>query len=233
MKNFFKITAYFISFIALGAAAGYLVYKIIDFDKTGEVPQLAGKNITEASELLNTRKLLLSIEGRQYSDEIPEGFIISQKIEPEEKIKVGTDVGVTVSRGQETYSMPSFEGQLLEDVKLTVNNLGMKIKKVTWVHSDAVGEGKIIAQRPLSGDRKGNKVHFLVSLGQYKVSYRCPAFVNMTIDDARLLAYELGITLKERGKGSKVIFQKPEAGAVIQNGDSVEVKFGRGWGMWF
>jgi beta-lactam-binding protein with PASTA domain len=101
------------------------------------------------------------------------------------------------------------------------------------VHSDSVEKGKIIAQRPLSGNIKGNEINFLVSLGPYEVYYRCPAFVNMTVDDARMLARELSIELIEKDKGSRIIFQKPEAGALIKNGDSVEVKLGRGWGSWF
>ena len=158
---------------------------------------------------------------------------MSQKIQPGEKIRVGTEVEVIVSRGQEVYSMPSFEGQLLKDAKLTLNNLEMKIKKITRVHSDSVEKGRVIAQRPLPGNITGNEINFLVSLGPYKISYKCPSFVNMTIDDARMLAGELGVELIEKDKGSRVIFQKPEAGALIQNGDSVEVKLGRGWGMWF
>jgi beta-lactam-binding protein with PASTA domain len=85
----------------------------------------------------------------------------------------------------------------------------------------------------LPGKIESNEINFLVSLGPYEVSYRCPSFVNMTVDDARLLADELGIKLIEKDRGSKVIFQKPEAGTVIKKGDSVEVKLGRGWGMWF
>jgi serine/threonine-protein kinase len=233
VKNFFKIIVYFISFVALGAVAAFLVYKIINFDKTGEVPLIEGKNLTEAADELNKRKLFLSIEGKEHSDEVPEGHIISQKIKAGEKIRVGTDVEVIVSRGQDIYSMPSFEGQFFEDAKLTLNNLDMKIKKVTKVHSDSVEKGKIIAQRPLSGNIKGNEINFLVSLGPYEVYYRCPAFVNMTVDDARMLARELSIELIEKDKGSRIIFQKPEAGALIKNGDSVEVKLGRGWGSWF
>ena len=148
IKNFFKICGYFIAFAALGAAAAFLVFKIVNFDKTGEVPLLVGKNVTEAAELLNTRKLFLSIEDKEYDEEIPEGLIIEQKIEPGKKAEVGTEVRVIVSRGQEIYSMPSFEGQLLEDSKLTLINLGMKVKKITWVHSDSVEKGRIIAQRP-------------------------------------------------------------------------------------
>jgi len=233
IKDIFKILCYLIAFVSLGAAVAFLVYKIIDFDDTGRVPDVVGKSVTEAEEELNGRKLLLSIKGKEHHDEIREGHIISQTISPGERIKAGTDMEVIVSRGQEIYSMPSFEGQLLEDAKLTISNLEMKIKKVTWVHSDSVREGKVIAQRPLPGNITGNEVNFLVSLGPYKVSYRCPSFVNMTIDDARVLAKEIGIRLIEKDRGSRVIFQQPEAGVHIESGDAVEVKLGRGWGMWF
>lgn len=233
IKNFFKISGYVISFIALGAVAAFLVFKIIDFDKTSEVPLLTGINLTEAAERLNERKLILRIKGKEFHDEIPEGHIISQKIKDGEKIRVGADVEVIVSMGPEIYSMPSFEGQVLEDAKLTLINLDIKIKKVTWVHSDSVAKGEIIAQRPLSGNIPGNEINFLVSLGPYTVSYKCPAFVNMTIDDAKILANELGIQLVEQDSGSRVVFQKPEAGAIINQGDTVEIKLGRGRGMWF
>lgn len=233
IRNLLRIFVYSISFIAFGAMAAFLVFKVINFDKSGEVPMLEGQSVTEAAENLNKRKLFLSIAGKEYHEEIPEGHIVKQKINPGEKIRVGTEVEVIVSRGKEIYSMPSFEGQLLEDAKLTLINLEMKIKKVTWVHSDSVEKGRVIAQRPLSGNITGNEINFLVSLGPYKISYKCPSFVNMTIDDARMLAGELGVELIEKDKGSRVIFQKPEAGALIQNGDSVEVKLGRGWGMWF
>lgn len=233
MKKYLKITGYFISFLVLGAVAAFLVFKIVGSDKTGEVPLLEGKSLTEAAEYLNKNQLFLSVQGKEYHKEIPEGRIISQKIKPGERVKAGTYVEVVVSSGQETYSLPSFEGQMLEDAKLTLNNLGIKIKKVTSVHSDSAAKDMIIAQRPLSGNTVGNEINFLISLGPYTRTYRCPPFVNMTIDDARKLAGELGIELTEKDSGSRVIFQKPEAGAVIKNGDSVEVRLGRGWGMWF
>lgn len=233
LKNFFKILFYSITFIAVGAVAAFLVYKILNFDKTGEVPLLTGKSITEASELLNKRKLFINVEGREHNDEVPEGHIIKQDVEPGKDIPVGVEVNVVVSKGVEMYSMPSFEGQLLNDAKLTLINLDMKIRKVTRVHSDTIEKGKIIAQRPLPGNITSNEINFLVSLGSYPVSYKCPSFVNMTLENARALAKELGIKLIEKEQGSKVIFQKPEADALVKKGGSVEVTLGRGWGMWF
>lgn len=233
IRSFLKFTAYFTAFVAVGAVAAFLAYQIVNFEKTGDVPSLVGKSLIEADKLLKKRKLFLGVEGKEHHSEIEEGHIVRQNVKPGGEIPVGTEVRVIVSKGPEIYSMPSFEGQLLKDAKLTLNNLGIKINKITRVHSDAVGKGRIIAQRPLPGNIESNEINFLVSLGPYDVSYKCPSFVNVSIDDARILAKKLGIELVEQDEGSRVIFQKPEAGTIIKKGDSVEVTLGRGWGMWF
>lgn len=233
IKTFFKIIFYFMTFLAVGVLAAYLVIKIVDVDDNSEVPLLVGKNIDEAGELLNERKLFMIVEGKEHSETVREGHILKQNIEHGEKIRIGTEVGVILSQGSSIYSMPSFEGQFLKDAKLTLVNLGMTIKKVTSVHSDTVENGRIIAQRPLQGNIDSNEINFLVSLGPYEVSYKCPSFVNMTAEDARIVATELGVGLVEKDKGSRVIFQKPAAGTIIKTGDSIEITLGRGWGMWF
>jgi len=233
LKTIFKLLFYLVTFTALGAAAAYLFFQIKGFEDIRKVPLLVGKNLSEATELLNKERLFINIEDKMYNEEIEDGHIIKQIVGEGKRVRAGTEIGVIVSKGTEMYSMPSFEGQLLEDAKLTLFNLGMKVGKVTVVHSDTVEKGEIVAQRPLPGNIESNEINFLVSKGPYDVSYKCPAFVNMTIDDARILAKELGITLIEKDKGSRVIFQKPEAEATIKKGGSVEVTLGRGWGMWF
>lgn len=233
-KNFLKYFLYFVVFAALGAGGSYLFFKMIDLDKTVKVPALTGKSITEATELLNQRKLLLNIISRNYDNNVPEGYIAQQLQEPGKRIKNGSEVDVIVSSGKggEMFAMPSFEGQLLDEAKLTLNNFDIKIGKVTWVHSDTADKGVIIAQRPLPGNTGRNEINFLVSIGPYDVFYKCPSFLNMTIDDARTLAENLGIELIEQEEGTKIISQKPEAGAIIRKGDSVEVALGRSR-MWF
>ncbi|UCH81404.1 MAG: PASTA domain-containing protein [Nitrospiraceae bacterium] len=233
IKTLSKLVLYFVSFVALGAAAAYLFFQIRGFEDMREVPALVGLDLSEATELLNREKLTVTIEEEMYSVDTESGHILKQSVEEGKRVRAGTGIGVIVSKGSEMYSMPSFEGHLLEDAKLTISNLGMKLGKITMVQSDTVEKGKIIAQRPLPGNIQSNEINFLVSKGHYDVSYKCPSFVNMNIDDARILAKELGIILVEKDKGSRVIFQKPEAERIIQKGDSVEVTLGRGWGMWF
>ncbi|MBI5409390.1 MAG: PASTA domain-containing protein [Nitrospirae bacterium] len=240
IKNFIKILSLILIFIALGAGGAYLFFEKTGFGKTGEAPSVVGKSVTEASELLNKRKLSLSVKEQSYDNDIPEGHIIKQLVEPGTRLKAGSELEVIVSRGkgrgkgpaQGMFSTPSFEGQLFDEAKLTLANLEIKLGKVTWVHSDNVEKGAIVAQRPLPGSAGISEINLLVSLGPYDVFYKCPSFVNMTIDDARILAGKLGIKLIEQDEGVKVVSQKPGAGEVVRKGDPVEVTLGRGR-MWF
>ncbi len=233
IKNLLKYFVYFIIFAAIGAGGAYLFFKMKDVGKADEVPALAEKNIQEAADLLNKGNWSLSITAQEFDENIPEGNIIRQLVAPGEKLRKNSKVGVIVSKGREReiFLLPSFEGQLLDEAKLSLANFGIKIGKVTWVHSDTAEKGVIITQRPVPGSVSAREVNFLVSFGAYDVFYKCPSFVNMTPDEARMLTEKLGLELVEQGEGSKVISQKPEPGAIIKKGDTVEVTIGSR--MWF
>jgi len=233
LKGLTRIVIYLSAFIVILLFVILLGQEITGYKKTVEAPLLVGKDINEVKKIIMRKGLSFEIEEEVYNAEFPKGTVIRQTVKPGKRIEKGSEIGIVISKGVEMFSMPSFEGQILDDAKLTMINLGLKIGKITWVHSDTVGKGRIIAQRPLPGNVRENEVNLLVSLGGYSVSYKCPSFVNMTIEDARRLAEALGIRLIEHGSGSRVIFQKPEAETVIERGDRVEVTLGRGWGFWF
>jgi beta-lactam-binding protein with PASTA domain len=173
-------------------------------------------------------KLSIGLKGQNFDSSVPDGHIIKQLAGPGEKVEVGSEVGNSEQgKVKELFSMPSFEGQFLDEAKLTLNNLDIKLGKVTLIHSDTAEKGTIIAQRPLPGNSGRNEINFLVSTGPYDVFYKCPSFVDMNVDDARTLAEKLGVKLIEQDEGSKILSQKPEGGEIIKKGDSVEVKLGR------
>ncbi|MBC8412539.1 PASTA domain-containing protein [bacterium] len=233
IKSVTKLLLYLAAFAALGVLAVFLVFQVMDFKQSGDVPDLTGKSVTEAAEILSKKKLLLGISGKEYHDEIAEGHVISQMVSPGGEAAAGTEIGVKVSLGGEVYSLPSFEGQRLENAKLSLVNLGIKGKKITWVYTENEEKGTIISQRPLPGDIRSNEINFLVSQGAKDIEYNCPSFVKMNIEDARELARAMGIKLKELKQGDRIIMQQVEAGALIKKGETMEVTLGRGPGVWF
>ena len=233
LRNLFTLTLYFLGFIVVGAIAAFLIFKLVDSESTVNVPSLVGKSISEATRLLEDKGLSLEVGSEDYSEEIPRGHIIGQDVKQGENVKKGSAIRVFVSKGKAMIMTPYFEGMDINDVELTLKKLGMEIGKITRVHSDTVRKNRVITQRPLPGYFSDNKVNLVVSLGPYDVSYKCPSFVNMTIAEAEKIATALGLNLIEQDEGRVIVYQKPEAGAVVKKGDSVEVTLGRGWGLWF
>ena len=232
-KNALKLAIFFIGFIIAGAFVAFLVFKLINFSGTAKVPSLIGKSVSDVASLLKDSGLSLEIQGEDYHADIPQGFIVTQDIQQGERIAKGSSVKVYISKGKATFVVPYLEGMDVDEVKPTLLNAGLEIGKTTWVHSDTQGKNIIIAQRPLPGYSDSNKANLLVSLGPYEVSYKCPSFVKMTVDEAGIMAKNLGLKLIEKESGNIVMFQKPEAGSIIKKGESVEITLGRGGSFWF
>lgn len=234
MKNILRLFLYILVFIGVGAVAAYLVFQLIDQNETVKAPLLVGKSIGDATRLLETHGLSLEVEGEDYDPEIPPDYIVSQDIKEGENLKKGASIRVVISsENSQQYAIPYLEGMDINDVRLTLTRSGMEIGKVSLVHSDSVEKNRVIAQRPLPGHSGEKTVNLVVSLGPYVVSYTCPSFVNLTIKEARRLARTLGLKLVEKDEGRVIVFQKPEAGAIVQKGETIEVTLGRGRGFWF
>lgn len=232
-KNVLKLAIFFVGFIIAGAFVAFLVFKLINFSGTAKVPALIGKSVSDAASLLKDSGLSLEVQGEDYHADIPQGFIVTQDVQQGERIEKGSSVKVYISKGKATFVVPYLEGMDVDEVKLTLLNAGLEVGKTTWVHSDTQEKNRIIAQRPLPGYYDSNKVNLLVSLGPYEVSYKCPSFIKMTVDEARIMAKNLGLELIEKESGNIVMFQKPEAGSIIKKGESVEITLGHGGSFWF
>ncbi len=232
-KNYIRLMLYFLSFIAVGIIAVFVLFKLVDFEEKVTVPSLIGKSITGAEELLIETGFSLEVTGEEHNEKIPKGLVLKQDIEQGKRIKKGSGIKVVVSSGKEQFTTPYFEDMDIKDVKMTLKKLGMETGKTTWVHSDHVARNRVITQRPLPGYFSDNKVNLVVSKGPYDVSYTCPLFIDMAEDEARSLAGALGLKLIVKDVGRVVVLQKPEAGAVVKKGDTVEITLGRGGGFWF
>ncbi len=233
LKNVFRVMIYFVGFTVVGTVAAFLLFKVVDTEKTATVPSVTGKSVSEARDIFEAAGLIMEIRAEYYDDTTPPGVIMSQDVNPYGMVEDGSIIGVTVSMGREMYDVPFFEGLDIEDVKERVNQLGMEIGKITNVHSDSVEKNRVITQRPLPGNVTDNKISLVVSSGPYDISYTCPSFTDMTLVEARKTAAVLGLKLMVYDSGRVVIFQKPEAGAIVRKGDTVEITLGRGSGFWF
>ena len=132
------------------------------------VPELRNKTASAAESALADAGLSGSAsEG--YSDSVPEGQVISQSIDPGQKVDKGTTVSYVVSRGPETkyVNVPGLGGYTEADARSRLENAGLTVGNVSYAYSNTVGEGYVIDQTasPGSSVEEGTSVGFTVSRG--------------------------------------------------------------------
>ncbi len=226
----------------MGLLSGYLSFEILSFSKTVEVPDLKGKTLFEANDLLNKKGLLLKVEGEDYDPFIMSGRIIRQDIPPGNKVKEDRGIKVFLSKGPKVSSIPQLVGQTLEDAESIISKSGLKLGKVIRLHSDTVEKDRIIAQMPAADEAVGSDVSqkpedlmdkyhdlsVIVSSGPYDIIYYCPDFSGKSREEARALAEKLRLSAEFTGSGEKVISQKPKPNSLIKTGETVHLQLDGG-----
>jgi beta-lactam-binding protein with PASTA domain len=240
MKKTLTVPLYVLGFIVMGLLSGYAAFKIMSFSKTVEVPDLKGKTVIEANDLLSKKGLYLKVEGEDYDPVIAPGLVVRQDVPAGNKVKEQRGIKVFLSRGPKIWSIPDVTGMTLEEAQQAIAGSGLRIEKVIRVHSDVVGKDMIIAQRPnpdenlgvgaphspqdLLGKRHG--LTLIVSSGPYESVYNCPDFSGMSKDEAMSLAKRLNLTVDFIGSGDKVISQRPRPDSIVKSGATVHLLLG-------
>lgn len=240
MKKTLTVPLYVLGFIIMGLLSGYAAFKIMSFSKTVEVPDLKGKTVIEANDLLSKKGLYLKVEGEDYDPVIAPGMIVRQDVPAGNKVKEQRGIKVFLSRGPKIWSIPDVTGMTLEEAQQAIAGSGLRIEKVIKVHSDTVEKDMIIAQRPnpdenlgagaprspedLLGKRHG--LTLIVSSGPYERIYSCPDFSGRNKDEVMGLAERLNLTVEFTGTGDIVIAQRPKPDSIVKSGATVHLQLG-------
>ncbi len=143
--------------------------------------------------------------------------------------KIALDGGVT-----KKVAIPNLVGITKEEAQKKVDELKIKLE-ITEAANKDVEAGKIISQDPEFKDNKieeGSTIKVIISKGPETTEL--PKLTGKTIEDARKIATELGITLKEENENSDtvqegyIIKQDTKEGVLVKSGDTVTVHVSSG-----
>ncbi|BCB96968.1 serine/threonine protein kinase [Dissulfurispira thermophila] len=168
MNKLIKIPLYIIAIFAIGIISGHFTFKILSFSKTVMVPDLRGKGMVDANDLLRKKGLYIRLEGEDYDSYIPQGYIIRQDIPPNYAVKEGREIGVVLSKGPKVRYVPDIVGQPFDVSEGILKEKGIRIGRVLYVHSDKVPKNIVLAQRPETNEKGGDNFSVIVSLGNFE-----------------------------------------------------------------
>jgi serine/threonine-protein kinase len=166
------------------------------------VPKLAGKEQGAAIDLLQEAGLDPDCCLQEFSENVPEGVVISAKPASGEAIR-GTNVKLTVSKGPERFVVPpELTGKPKDDVVAKLQNDLPELSITTRdQYDDKVKAGLVIGFEPAAGEplKRGQVVTVVVSQGHEPVAV--PNVVGQSPDAATQTLEALGFVVQRAPDG--------------------------------
>ncbi|MDO5661620.1 MAG: Stk1 family PASTA domain-containing Ser/Thr kinase [Brachybacterium sp.] len=195
------------------------------------VPVLAGTPLADAESALAAEDLDARTR-ETYSDTVPAGHVISADPAPGTAIQRDSPVTLVVSRGEQTFAVPTVEGLPLEDARAEVDAVSLVLVEDDSAWSEDVPAGEVISQSAAAEALpEGGEVHVVVSDGPEPI--HIPDVTGESTAQARSILEDRGfvVATAEAHSGSvpegAVIAQSP-TGGTGQRGDTVSMTISLG-----
>lgn len=190
-----------------------------------EIPDLVGKELNYATDLLAEHHLRIKIIDQQLDLKIPEDHVIAQQPRPGIKIPKNHAIRVIVSKGIETTTVPEVVGKPWREARRILKQNSFRIGNIAYVRSGEVPVDAVIAQTPQSylEVNTGEQVDLLVSRGPYKKVMVMPDLIEEQLSYGLDVIEKLGLVLSkveyEQYPGvppNTVLSQIPKPGTLIE-----------------
>lgn len=239
MRNFFKFVFRILILAIVFVVSALTAMRFAIHGREVAVPKVAGMNLSDAERTAVSNGLLIEVENRFYSTDVPENRVLSQLPQVGEKVRRGTHLRVALSLGPQKIVIPDLIGQSQRAAEINISRRGLEIGTVAVATLPGYPPDQIVAQSPPPNAEgvASPKVNVLVSAPpDDSTLYFMPNFAGRTLDEAsRVIAnspMKMGkaITIKNgtNGNGTKqptkpavIVKQTPAAGQKISAGTMI------------
>ena len=193
------------------------------------MPNLVGKKVSEANQLLRSSGLVLRVADRIYS-ELPANVVVRQTPTAGLLMKVSQQAHVVVSLGQRQLTIPRLEGTTLRISRIEMLRAGLQIGEVSNISIANEPPDTVVMQNPKPGTGAATpRVDVLVSQGERDKAYVMPHLVGLNETDAQhrldlaSLRRKVNLVAAPQWPHGAVIDQTPAGGSRIAATSAVEL----------
>jgi beta-lactam-binding protein with PASTA domain len=218
-------------FILMSAAflSAITAMRIAIHGREVSMPNLVGKNVSEANGMLRSRGLVLRVADRVYSD-VPINVVVRQTPPAGLLMKVSQQAHVVLSLGQRQLEVPLLEGNSLRASRIELLRAGLQVGEVSAVTMPDEPVDTVVLQTPRPGAGAATpRVDVLVSQGPRDAAYVMPHLVGLNEIDAqhRLdvagLHRKLNYVTAPQWPHASVIDQSPLGGSRVSSSATIEL----------
>ncbi len=197
--------------------------------KSVMVPNLMGKTVEEAVDILREENLYLKKEAEQYSSSMPPGYIIFQSPSAGNTMKEKRVVKVIISQGGEVVFVPDTVSKGLRSAEIILREAGLSLGEQTREYSIKIPRDSVISQDPLPHTtvEKGMLVNLVVSDGPpQEGSLLMPDIIGKNIKEAMEILQQWNLIVEKINREEEnkyavdtVIAQSPQPDTLIGEDD--------------
>lgn len=171
---------------AAGVGTYFTVHLLIRSEDTVVVPDLLGKEVVYALEMLTDLGLNTKVKGLEFSSSVPKHHIITQVPGPGMEIKQGRDVHLVISKGARTVVFPNLRGMDLPQANILIEENDLRQGHLSYTYNEDKPREEILAQFPSAGTNglRGDALDLLISAGPAPELIRMVDLVGHGLDQA-------------------------------------------------
>jgi|SRR6266849_658604 len=221
----------FLIFVLASAAflSAITAMRIAIHGREVSMPNLVGRNVGEAGQILRSKGLLLGVADRVYSD-VPINQVVRQTPPPGMQMKVSQQAHVVLSLGQRQLEIPPLQGSTLRVSRIELLRTGLQVGEVTNLTMANPPVDTVVQQNPVPGKNAATpRVDVLVSAGGREAAYVMPYFIGSNeadvqrrLDQANLKHKINYVSAPQWPRGS-VIDQSPIGGTRLSASAEVDL----------
>ncbi len=213
----------------------------VEFNKETQRIMIDLTNMTEeeAKEKLNDMNLGIRRSGYDYSDDVAEGLIMGQSVDPNEVVDIHTTIYVTVSSGPTFFNIEDVSGMTEEKATAELEQKGLVVKEGGYEYDDSIDVGCVISTTPAAGSeaRKGDEVTLLISRGKSRESVSVPDLIGRTKESAIERLESNGLVLGKLTESDSfdssvdegcVVYQSIASGKTVEEGTQIDLVLNKG-----
>tara|TARA_Y100000590_G_scaffold329809_1_gene374578 strand:+ start:113 stop:841 length:729 start_codon:yes stop_codon:yes gene_type:complete len=197
-----KISQYILSLTIIGILGLFLldfVFLPIITSRSNNIyiPDVRYNSIFKAEDILNEFGFDVEIIKSKYNPEFEPNVVIKTSPRPFTKVKKGRLIKVTISGEKEDILINDYIGMSLNNSKLSISRIGLKIDTLIYEYNSEIKQGYITAQYPKVGKivKTEDKITFVVSLGDPPNYYIVPNLINVNFIKAKEIIAKSGLLL--------------------------------------
>jgi eukaryotic-like serine/threonine-protein kinase len=197
MKAFFRLVLLALVLLAVAMVSALTAMRIAIHGREVVIPKLVGMTPQEAERASIAAQLQLVVEREYYSQDIPEGKIMSQLPEPGTRVRRGWQVRVAQSLGPQRVAIPDVVGQSERAADLNIRRRGLDVGGLAEIELPGTPADQVISQSPPANASgvSAPKISLLVAAAAQPQAFAMPNFVGQTLGNVTRVLQDAGMKL--------------------------------------